>query len=49
MVEIILPAESKLIGQTVLEARMRSEYRLTVIGLRRGDKVVTERPPDESD
>jgi len=41
MVEIILPAESKLIGQTVLEARMRSEYRLTVIGLRRGDKVVT--------
>ena len=41
MAEIILPAESKLIGQTVLEARMRSEYRLTVIGLRHGDKVVT--------
>jgi di/tricarboxylate transporter len=42
MVEIILPAESKLIGQTVLEARVRSEYRLTVIGLRHGSKVVTE-------
>lgn len=42
MAEIILPAESRLIGQTVLEARMRSEYGLTVIGLRHGDKVVTE-------
>ncbi len=41
MVEVILPAESKLIGQTVLEARMRSEYGLTVIGLRHGSKVVT--------
>ncbi len=42
MAEIILPAESRLIGQTVLEARMRSEYGLTVIGLRHGDTVVTE-------
>jgi len=42
MAEIILPAESRLIGQTVLEARMRSEYGLTVIGLRHGGKVVTE-------
>jgi di/tricarboxylate transporter len=42
MAEIILPAESRLIGQTVLEARMHSEYGLTVIGLRHGDKVVTE-------
>jgi di/tricarboxylate transporter len=42
MVEIILPAESKFIGQTVLEARMRSEHGLTVIGLRHGDKVVTK-------
>jgi di/tricarboxylate transporter len=42
MVEIILPAESRLIGQTVLETHMRSEYGLTVIGLRHGGKVVTE-------
>jgi di/tricarboxylate transporter len=38
--EVILPAESRLIGQTVLEARIRSEYNLTVIGLRHGSKVV---------
>ena len=39
MVEVIVPAESKLIGQTVLEARIRSDYGLTVIGLRRGQSV----------
>jgi di/tricarboxylate transporter len=38
--EVILPAESRLIGRTVLEARVRSEYGLTVIGLRHGSKVV---------
>jgi di/tricarboxylate transporter len=38
--EVILPAESMLIGQTVREARIRSEYGLTVIGLRHGSKVV---------
>jgi di/tricarboxylate transporter len=38
--EVILPAESRLIGQTVLEAGVRSEYGLTVIGLRHGSKVV---------
>jgi di/tricarboxylate transporter len=38
--EVILPAESTLIGQTVIEARIRSEYDLTVIGLRHGNKVV---------
>ncbi len=38
--EVILPAESTLIGQTVLEARIRSEYGLTVIGLRHGNSVV---------
>ncbi len=39
MVEVIVPAESKLIDQTVLQARVRSEYGLTVIGLRRGRSV----------
>jgi di/tricarboxylate transporter len=39
MVEVIIPAESKLVGQTVRDARMRSDYGLTVIGLRRGQTV----------
>jgi di/tricarboxylate transporter len=36
MAEVILPATSDLIGKTVLGARFRARYRLTVIGLRRG-------------
>jgi di/tricarboxylate transporter len=39
MVEAIVPAESALIDKTVLEARVRGEYGLTVIGLRRGRAV----------
>jgi di/tricarboxylate transporter len=39
MVEVIVPAESKLVGHTVLQAEVRSEYGLTVIGLRRGQEV----------
>ena len=45
--EIILPAESALIGQTVREARIRSEYDLTVIGLRHGSDVVVDDLLDE--
>ncbi|MFG1396209.1 SLC13 family permease [Roseixanthobacter pseudopolyaromaticivorans] len=41
MVEVMLPAESRLIGSTVLEARVRSEYGLTVIGLRHGAHVAS--------
>jgi K+/H+ antiporter YhaU regulatory subunit KhtT len=44
--EVILPAESRLIGRTVLEARVRSEYGLTVIGLRHGSKVVAHGLPE---
>jgi di/tricarboxylate transporter len=40
MVEVILPAESDLVGQTVLQARIRTESGLTVIGLRRGRTVL---------
>ena len=40
MVEAIVPAESKLIGQSVLEARVRRDFGLTVIGLRRGQSVL---------
>jgi di/tricarboxylate transporter len=42
MIEAIVTAESPLIGQTVHQARMRSEVGITVIGLRRGQKSVTE-------
>ena len=45
--EVILPAESRLIGQTVREAAVRSEYDLTVIGLRHGSKVVAHGLLDE--
>jgi di/tricarboxylate transporter len=39
MIEAIVPAESRLVGQTVLEARVRRDFGLTVIGLRRGQSV----------
>lgn len=40
MVEAIVPPDSPLIGSTVLEARIRAEHRLTVIGLRHGRNAV---------
>jgi di/tricarboxylate transporter len=39
MVEVIVPPDSPLIGRTVLEARIRAEHRLTVIGLRHRQEV----------
>jgi di/tricarboxylate transporter len=42
MVEAIVPPDSPLVGTTVLDARIRAEYRLTVIGLRHGSKPVAE-------
>jgi di/tricarboxylate transporter len=42
MVEAIVPPESPLVGSTVLEARIRAEHRLTVIGLRHGRQAVGE-------
>jgi di/tricarboxylate transporter len=36
MAEVIVPATSALIGQTVAQAQVRDRYGLTVIGLRRG-------------
>ncbi|MBR0672893.1 SLC13 family permease [Neoroseomonas soli] len=39
MVEAIIPPDSPLVGSTVLQARMRAEYRLTVIGLRHRQEV----------
>lgn len=48
MVEVIVPAESKLIGQSILQARVRSEMGLTVLGLRHGRKVVSRDLLDET-
>ncbi len=39
MVEAMLPPESPLIGQSILKSRVRATYGLTVIGLRRGQKI----------
>jgi len=48
MVEVIVPAESRLIGRSVLQARVRSEMGLTVLGLRHGRKVVGHGLLDET-
>lgn len=42
MVEAIVPADSALIGQSVLQARLGRERGLTPIGLRHGREVVRE-------
>lgn len=47
MVEVLLPGDSDLIGQTVSEARFRDRTGLTVIGLRRGQAPVSEGLADE--
>ncbi len=40
MVEVIVPPESKLVGQTVRQANVPLDYNLSVIGLRHGSRVV---------
>jgi di/tricarboxylate transporter len=40
MVEVILPADSELIGYTIRETRVRRAFGLTAIGLRRGAVVL---------
>jgi len=42
MAEVIVPATSELVGQTLVEAEFRSRFGLTVIGLRRGDGAHTK-------
>ncbi len=42
MAEAVIPATSELVGATVVEARFRSEYGLTAIGLRRGSGALAE-------
>ena len=40
MVEVMLPPQSTLVGSTIRAAEVRTEFGLTVIGLRRGRKVM---------
>ena len=42
MAEVMVAADSELVGKTVVEAQFRDRYRLTVIGLRHG-RVALER------
>lgn len=48
MTEVIIPADSALIGQTVTSAKLRTRTGLTAIGLRRG-KVAHERGMEEQE
>jgi di/tricarboxylate transporter len=47
MAQIIVPPTSRLIGKTVTEARFRSTYDLSVIGMKHGTKPVPESVIDE--
>jgi len=38
MVEVMIPPESKFIGKTIVEARIRTQYGLHAVGLRRGQE-----------
>jgi di/tricarboxylate transporter len=40
MVEVIIPADSQFVGHTVADAKVRSRYGLSVIGLRRGQTPI---------
>jgi di/tricarboxylate transporter len=42
MAEVVIPPESHMVGKTVRQARVRGELGLTVLGLRRGRKVIAE-------
>ncbi len=42
MAEVMIPAESELIGKTVISARFRTEYGLAVIGLKRRQKALND-------
>ena len=47
MAEVIVPADSPLIGKTVTDAEFRTKTGLTVLGLRRGSSAVASRVLEE--
>ena len=40
MVEVMIAADSGLVGKTVIEAALRTRFHLTLVGLRRGQKAI---------
>ena len=40
MAEVMIAADSSLVGKTVIEAGFRTRFRLTLVGLRRGQKAI---------
>ena len=42
MAEVLLPPDSELVGQSVLQAAFRTKYQLNVIGLRRGREALSK-------
>ncbi len=47
MAEVFVPADSDLVGKTVVEAGVRSRFGFSVIGLRRAGRAVDQRLMDE--
>lgn len=47
MAEVMIPATSRLIGRTVVESRFRSEYDLSIVGLKRGPSALSGSILDE--
>jgi di/tricarboxylate transporter len=47
MAEMIVPADSELIGKTIVEAGIRTRFGFSVIGLRRGVEAIEENLMDE--
>ena len=42
LVELVLPASSSLVGETVRSARLRERYEATVLAIRRGGELIRE-------
>jgi di/tricarboxylate transporter len=42
MAEVMIAADSSLVGKTVIEAGFRTRFRLTLVGLRRGRKAMVD-------
>jgi di/tricarboxylate transporter len=48
LVELVLPARSSLVGETIRDARLRERYEATVLAIRRGGELVHEGIDDET-
>lgn len=47
MAEMFVPADSDLVGKTIVRAAIRSRFGFSVIGLRRGDRAIEDRLTEE--